>query len=67
MDVKPGRVQGPGPGSEVASGHPPGHGNRRCRARQDHSWIWLVAAVLVLVGAVALLIALVVWFPRVRL
>jgi hypothetical protein len=37
-----------------------------CRIRKDRSWMWLVAALLVLLGGMALLIAMLLWLPGLR-
>jgi hypothetical protein len=37
-----------------------------CRVRKDRSWMWLVAALLVLLGGMALLIAMLLWLPELR-
>jgi hypothetical protein len=36
------------------------------RSRKDRSWMWLVAALLVLLGGIALLIVLLFWLPGLR-
>ena len=34
-----------------------------CRIRKDRSWMWLVGALLVLLGGMALLLAMLLWLP----
>ena len=60
------RVEGPVVTTPNVSSLLSPSGKHGCRIRKDRSWMWLVAALLVLLGGMALLIAMLLWLPGLR-
>ena len=60
--------RGTGPALENlgVSSPPSPVGKPGCRIRRDHSWMWLAAALLVLLCGIALLMVLLFWLPGLR-